>query len=92
LRNEATDRQLMHQMTLRLTKAGGDESSGKKRSLLNPSDLSEIDSDAAKHYSIYPEHTEATHAFYNILKEAVYRMGLSTVLKSFSGTTIQGDD
>jgi hypothetical protein len=30
--------------------------------------------------------------FDNILKEAVYRMGMSTALKSFSGTTMQGDD
>ncbi|GFF64126.1 hypothetical protein CNMCM6936_005965 [Aspergillus lentulus] len=38
------------------------------------------------------EHTEATQTFNDILKEAVDRMGLSTALKCFSGTTIQGDD
>ncbi|EAW21131.1 uncharacterized protein NFIA_062920 [Aspergillus fischeri NRRL 181] len=39
-----------------------------------------------------PEHTEATQTFNYILKEAVDRMGLSTVLRNFSDTMIQGDD
>ncbi|GFF33901.1 hypothetical protein IFM46972_04045 [Aspergillus udagawae] len=39
-----------------------------------------------------PEHTEATQNFNYILKEAVDRMGLSTALKSFSGTKIRGHD
>jgi hypothetical protein len=39
-----------------------------------------------------PEHTEATQTFNYIPKEAVDRMGLSTALRNFSGTTIRGGD